>query len=98
MEHQAETLTNSQISTLEVLYKRVGQDRVKQYGLDSFVNGIPYDRHEEELSVQKFSKILKPSTTNFLENPVTQQLPSWSRVLSCESNLQDDLAEAGMNY
>jgi len=98
MEHQAETLTNSQISTLEVLYKRVGQDRVKQYGLDSFVNGIPYDRHEEELSVQKFSKILKPSTASFLDNPVTQQLPSWSRVLSCESNLQDDLAEAGMSY
>ncbi len=95
MEHQAETLTSSQISTLEVLYKRVGQDRVKQFGLDSFVNGIPYDRHEEELSVQKFSKILRPSTTSFLDNPVTQQLPSWSRVLACESNLQNDLAEAG---
>ena len=98
MEHQAETLTNSQISTLEVLYKRVGQDRVKQFGLDSFVNGIPYDRHEEELSVQKFSKILKPATTSFLNNPVTQQLPSWSRVLSCESKLQDDLANAGTSY
>ncbi len=98
MEHQAEALTDSQISTLEVLYKRVGQDRVKQYGLDSFVNGIPYDRHEEELSVQKFSKILKPATTNFLDNPVTQQLPCWSRVLSCESNLQDNLADAGGNY
>jgi len=24
-----------------------------------------------------------------------QQLPSWSRVLSCENKLQEDLAEAG---
>ena len=57
MEHQAETLTNTKLSTLEVLYKRVGEDRVKQFGLDSAINKIPYDRHEEELSVQKLSLI-----------------------------------------
>lgn len=96
MEHQAQTLTNSQISTLEVLYKRVGQDRVKQFGLDAAVNNIPYDRHEEELSVQKFSKILRPSIDNFLGSPETKQLPSWARVLACESNLQTDLANSGL--
>tara|TARA_B100000073_G_scaffold291989_1_gene255134 strand:+ start:1 stop:1233 length:1233 start_codon:yes stop_codon:yes gene_type:complete len=95
MEHQAETLTNTQLSTLEVLYKRVGEDRVKQFGLDSAVNQIPYDRHEEELSVQKFAKLLRPATENFLKSPATQQLPSWSRVLSCEHRLQEDLATSG---
>ena len=95
MEHQAETLTNTQLSTLEVLYKRVGEDRVKQFGLDSAVNQIPYDRHEEELSVQKFAKLLRPATENFLKSPVTQQLPSWSRVLSCENRLQEDLFVCG---
>ena len=95
MEHQAQTLTSTQLSSLEVLYKRVGEDRVKQFGLDSAVNKIPYDRHEEELSVQKFANLLKPATINFLENPTTQQLPSWSRVLSCENKLQEDLARAG---
>ena len=95
MEHQAQTLTSTQLSSLEVLYKRVGEDRVKQFGLDSAVNKIPYDRHEEELSVQKFANLLKPATINFLENPTTQQLPSWSRVLSCENKLQEDLAKAG---
>ena len=95
MEHQAQTLTSTQLSTLEVLYKRVGEDRVKQFGLDSAVNKIPYDRHEEELSVQKFANLLKPATQNFLENPATQQLPSWSRVLSCENKLQENLAKAG---
>ncbi|KGG15039.1 MULTISPECIES: glycosyl transferase [unclassified Prochlorococcus] len=97
MEHQAQSLTRSQISTLQVLYKRVGQDRVKQFGLDSAVNNIPYDRHEEELAVQKFSKILKPSIVNFLDCPETKQLPCWARVLSCENNLQNDLAEAGVS-
>jgi len=95
MEHQAETLTNTKLSTLEVLYKRVGEDRVKQFGLDSAINNIPYDRHEEELSVQKFAKLLRPATESFLKSPATQQLPSWSRVLSCEKRLQEDLAISG---
>jgi len=95
MENQAATLSSSQISALEVLYRRVGEDRVKQYGLDSAVNQIPYDRHEEELAVQKFAKLLKPAIESFLHSPVTQQLPCWARVLSCESNLQEDLAKAG---
>ena len=71
---------------------------VKQYGLDSAINNIPYDRHEEELSVQKFAKLLKPATKKFLEAPVTLQLPCWARVLACESQLQDDLAKAGLDY
>ncbi len=97
MEHQAETLTEGQLSNLEVLYRRVGQDRVKQFGLDSAVNQIPYDRHEEELSVQKFASILKPAVLSFLDSPVTQQLPCWARVLACEEKLQDDLANAGIS-
>ena len=52
MEHQAETLTSTQLATLEVLYKRVGEDRVKQFGLDSAVNQLPYDRHEEAISTK----------------------------------------------
>ncbi|MDC3203779.1 glycosyl transferase [Prochlorococcus sp. AH-716-B04] len=95
MEHQAQTLTSTQLSTLEVLYKRVGEDRVKQFGLDSAVNKLPYDRHQEELSVQKFARLLRPATQGYLSNPTTQQLPSWSRVLSCENKLQEDLANAG---
>ncbi len=96
MEHQAQTLNDSQLANLEVLYRRVGQDRVKQFGLDSAINQLPYDRHEEELSVQKFAKILRPSVKNFLESPTTLQLPSWARVLACESSLQNDLMEAGL--
>ncbi len=95
MEHEGKTLTTSQLSTLEVLFKRVGEDRVKQFGLDSAINHLPYNRHEEELAVNKFSLLLKPAVQAFLESPSTEQLPSWSRVLSCESRLQEDLSEAG---
>ena len=54
MEHEGCIVSRDQLPTLEVLYRRVGQDRVRQFGLDSVVNGLPYDRHSEELAVQSF--------------------------------------------
>jgi len=95
MEHQSQTLSNAQLSTLQVLYNRIGEDRVKQFGLDSVINKLPYSRHTEELSVQKFAELIKPTACNFLNYPNTKQLPAWSRVLNCDSRLQDDLIEAG---
>ena len=95
MENQAQALTDTQLSNLEVLFRRVGQDRVKQFALDSAVNQMPYDRHQEELSVQKFTSILKPAAMNFIASPASLQLPCWSRVLTCEESLQDNLSKAG---
>ncbi len=95
MEHQAQTLTSSQLANLEVLYRRVGEDRVKQFSLDSSVNQLPYSRHKEELAVHTFGKILRPAINSFLQSPVNRQLPCWSRVLDCESKLQDELEIAG---
>ncbi len=95
MEHQAKTLTNSDIANLEVLYKRAGEDKIKQFSLDSSINQIPYNRHNEELTVQKFTKLIRPAVNSFLESPITQQLPCWSRVLACQSTLQDELILAG---
>ncbi len=48
MEHEARTLTSSQLANLEVLYRRAGEDRVKQFSLDSSVNQLPYSRHKEK--------------------------------------------------
>ena len=95
MEHEARTLTSSQLANLEVLYRRAGEDRVKQFSLDSSVNELPYSRHKEELAVHTFGKLLRPAINKFLESPVKQQLPCWARVLDCESKLQDDLEKAG---
>ena len=96
MEHQAETLlTDSQLSTLEVLYRRVGEDRVMQFGLDSAVNNLPYNRHDEQLSVQSFAKLLKPAIKDYFKSPLKLQLPCWARVVSCEQNLAIDLAKVG---
>ena len=95
MEHQSQTLSTEQLATLQVLYNRIGEDRVKQFGLDSVINQLPYSRHQEELYVQKFAELIKPTAIRLLDDPITKQLPAWSRVLTCESNLQESLITAG---
>ena len=97
MEHQGATIAPEQVATLEVLFRRVGEDRIRQFALDSAVNNLPYNRHGEELAVQDFSNLIRPGVQRFHEDPLAIQLPSWSRLLSCASRLQDDLAEAGLD-
>jgi glucosyl-3-phosphoglycerate synthase len=95
MEHEGRCLATEQISTLEVLFRRVGEDRVRQFGLDSAINRMPYNRHSEELAVQSFANLLRPSVSRLMDNPVAHQLPSWSRLLTCTHGLQSDLVLAG---
>ena len=97
MEHQGTTISAEQVATLEVLFRRVGEDRIRQFALDSAVNNLPYNRHGEELAVQQFSSLIRPGLQRFQQDPLAIQLPSWSRLLSCASRLQDDLAQAGLD-
>ena len=95
MEHEGCVMSMDQLPTLEVLYRRVGEDRVRQFGLDSAINRLPYDRHGEELAVQNFAGLLRPGLAKLMQAPIAHQLPSWSRLRSCNSALQADLAAAG---
>ena len=95
MEHEGCVMSMDQLPTLEVLYRRVGEDRVRQFGLDSAINRLPYDRHSEELAVHSFSNLLRPGLSQLMESPIAHQLPSWSRLRSCNPSLQTDLHAAG---
>ena len=95
MEHEGCVVSMDHLPTLEVLYRRVGEDRVRQFCLDAAINRLPHDRHGEELAVQSFSGLLGPGLIRFQQTPIAHQLPSWSRLNSCNPALQCDLAEAG---
>ena len=95
MEHEGCVVSLDQLPTLEVLYRRVGEDRVRQFGLDSAINRLPYDRHGEELAVHRFSELLRPGLTSLMASPIAHQLPSWSRLNSCNPSFATDLALAG---
>ena len=95
MEHEGAVVSMDQLPTLEVLYRRVGEDRVRQFGLDSAINRLPYDRHGEELAVQSFAGLLRPGLAQLMTSPIAHQLPSWSRLNSCNPSFAMDLAQAG---
>ena len=95
MEHEGCVMSMDQLPTLEVLYRRVGEDRVRQFGLDSAINRLPYDRHGEELALHRFADLLRPSLNGLLASPIAHQLPSWSRLNSCNPSFASDLAQAG---
>jgi glucosyl-3-phosphoglycerate synthase len=95
MEHEGVALPPEQLPTLEVLYRRLGQDRVRQHGLDAAINHMPHDRHGEELAVRDFARLLRPAIADLVASPTVELLPSWSRVLSCRPDLQEELALAG---
>lgn len=67
--------------TLQTKYLRTAQDTIKRYEDDAAINGLEFDRHEEGLSVEAFTRGIKMASEIFLENPFEIRLiPNWNRV------------------
>ncbi|WP_191964818.1 glycosyl transferase [Synechococcus sp. RSCCF101] len=95
MEHESRALTSEQLSALEVVYRRVAEDRVRQHAFDARLNGLPYDRHGEENAVKDFTALLRPGCTSFMERPSGWRMPSWSRALAFDPGLRETLRDVG---
>ncbi|MEW6667184.1 MAG: glycosyl transferase [Thermodesulfobacteriota bacterium] len=54
---------------------------IKIYGDDAEMNGLNYDRHQEELTVGYFRDFLEEAWEQCKENPNGTLIPSWNRVL-----------------
>ncbi len=82
------------LQSLQVLYRRLGEDYIHSYGGDSYFNGLVYDRHEEEKVLGMFSEVILGAGQEYLESPFGAVIPSWSRVLSAQPNLRSELRDA----
>lgn len=88
-------LSKGFFNTLMVVYLRAAQDAIKRYSDDAAINGLVYDRHEEELSAEAFAQAIKIAGEAFLEDSGgTPLIPNWSRVTSAIPDFQDRLIEA----
>lgn len=67
--------------SLVAAYQREAEDAVADsYGV-AMVNGLEYDRHQEEIEVQTFAAALRASIEEFQADPSGPPLvPNWSRV------------------
>jgi glucosyl-3-phosphoglycerate synthase len=81
--------------TLVASYVRTAQDMLKRYEDDAAVNGLFFDRHEESLAVDTFTKGIRKSAEMITEDPLGVPLiASWDRVTSAIPNILGKIREA----
>jgi glucosyl-3-phosphoglycerate synthase len=83
------------LNTLSAAYLRTAQDAIASYSDDAALNGLVFDRHEEELAVETFLRALRAAGLGFVREPVGfAQIPNWNRVTSAIPSFLDELREA----
>jgi glucosyl-3-phosphoglycerate synthase len=83
------------LNTLSAAYVRTAQDAVARYSDVAALNGIGFDRHEEEIAVETFATALRAAGLDFVRDPLgAPQIPNWNRVTSALPDLLPALREA----
>ncbi len=75
------TLSNEDFRSIKAAYYRIALDSTEQYFYDAKINGLRYDRHREEGSVEIFAQSIMAAGETFLSNPMESPfIPNWNRV------------------
>jgi glucosyl-3-phosphoglycerate synthase len=83
------------LNTLIAAYVRTAQDAIASYEDDAALNGLDFDRHEEERAVETFTRALRAAGLGFVRDPMgAPQIPNWNRVNSALPGFLDELREA----
>ncbi len=83
------------LNTMIAAYVRTAQDAIARYSDDAKLNGLTFDRHEEEVAVETFSGALRAAGLDFVRDPMgSPQIPNWSRVIAAMPDFLDDLRHA----
>ncbi len=86
------------LNTLTAAYTRTAQDAIVSYSDDAALNGLVFDRHEEEVAVETFSRALRIAGLGFVRDPMgLPQISNWNRVTSASPNFLDELRNAVEN-
>ncbi len=69
--------------SLIVDYLRHAEDTLVKYEADARINGLAFDRHEEAMAVEAFTRAIAIASRAFVENPLGNPLvPNWNRVIA----------------
>ena len=82
--HEGTRVGEEMLTTLQVAYRREAQDAIRKYHMDSLANGLRYDRHEEELVVEKLEPIIRDAGRHFMREPHSQLIGEWLRAISAD--------------
>ncbi|WP_417350079.1 glycosyl transferase [Ferrimonas sp.] len=81
--------------SIKATYYRIALDFIETYRNDAMINGLKFDVHSEEESVELFAENVLKAGLHFLDNPMEKPfIPSWNRVHSAIPDIFEQLAEA----
>ena len=81
--------------SIKATYFRIALDFVETYRNDAMLNGLSFDIHQEEKTVELFAKNLMKAGQTFLDNPMeTPFIPCWSRITSAAPDFLEQLKAA----
>ncbi len=81
--------------TLRSAFLRSAQDAIRQYHADAMMNGLEYDRHDEEQAVEGFAQQIMVAGEMFQQDPSGgEAIPNWSRVLTAFPDFPQELRQA----
>ncbi len=95
-ESEGINVSKSFLLSLQVIYRKVAQDKIRQYYADTVCNNLNYDRHEEETSVEKLSNVIYEAGKQYLKDPTTSQMPDWLRTISAMPDAREKLRKAAI--
>ena len=72
------------LTTLRVAYRREAQDAIRKYAADAVANGLKQDRHEEEIVVEQFERLVAEAGRQFMGEPSKDQIGEWLRAISAD--------------
>jgi glucosyl-3-phosphoglycerate synthase len=76
-------------------YRRIAQDMIVRYNGDSAINGLLYDRHEEESAMEVFAAAIKTAGEIISKDPLgPPSIPNWARVFSAIPDFDEKLLDA----
>lgn len=88
-------LSKEVFRTLKATYYREALDAVEAYYADAVINGLSFDRHQEEKTVELFAQHIIRAGDAFLEKPSeTPFIPSWNRVTNAIPDILERLLDA----
>jgi glucosyl-3-phosphoglycerate synthase len=81
--------------TLLSAYMRKAEDTLRFYAADATINGLEYERHQEELAVSTFVRSIRIAGREYLDDPLGDPLiPNWNRVESAQPDFFEAFYDA----
>ena len=92
---QGITFNSGSFRSIKATYYRIALDFVETYQNDAIMNGLNFDVHNEEKTVELFAENIMKAGQAFIDRPMERPfIPSWSRVLSAFPDFLKELAHA----